>query len=172
MRTKKIDDYKLVEMLKQGKQQKEIAHIMGVSEPAISQRLKKLLPPPDSLKDLTEKEQKFIIAKAKGKTNTDAALASYEATSRESAKSIGSQLMDRPEIRKAIDDLMELRGIGREFRIDKLGQHMKNRDPNVSLKALDLGFKLANDFPPLRSFNLNANVDITPVDLSKYRNKE
>lgn len=172
MRIRKIDDDKLFEMLHQGKQQKEIAHIMGVSEPAISQRLNKLLPPPESLKSLTEKEQRFVLEKVKGKkTNTEAALLSYEVGSRESAKVIGSQLMDRPEIRKAIDDLMELKGIGREFRIEKLGQHMKNRDPNVSLKALDMGFKLANDYPAQRNINLNADLNITPLDISRWKSR-
>lgn len=172
MRAKKIDDDKLLEMLQQGMQQKEIAQIMEVSAPAICQRLKRLLPPPDSLKKLTEKERRFVLEKVKGKkTNTEAALLSYEVGSRESAKVIGSQLMDKPEIRKAIDDLMELKGYGREFRVEKLGQHMNNRDPNVSLKALDIGFKLANDYPPQRSINLNANLDITPVDVEKYRNR-
>ena len=146
-----------------------LTQILGVSEPAISKKLKKLLPLPESLKDLTEKEQKFVIAKVKNKTNTEAVLASYEAGSRESAKVIGSQLMDRPEIRKAIDDLMELKGIGREFRVDRLGQCMKHADPSITLKALDMSFKLANEYPAQRNININANIDIAPVDLSKYK---
>jgi hypothetical protein len=173
MRARKIHDERLLELLREGKQQKQIAHIMGVSAPAICQRLKRLLPLPDSLKSLTEKEQRFVLEKVKGKkTNTEAALLSYEAGSRESAKVIGSQLMDRPEIRKAIDDLMELKGIGREFRIEKLGQHMKNRDPNVSLKALDMGFKLANDYPAQRNINLNADLNITPVDIGRWKSSD
>jgi predicted transcriptional regulator len=170
MKTKKIDDEKLFEMLRQGMQQKEIAQIMGVSAPAICQRLRKLLPPPESLTNLTDKEKSFVLEKAKGRSNTQAVIASqYEVTSMQSAKVIGSQLMDKPEIRKAIDDLMEMKGVGREFRIEKLGQHMKNRDPNVSLKALDIGFKLANDYPAQRNINLNTDLSISPVDIDRWK---
>ncbi len=53
--------------------------------------------------------------------------------------------MRDPEVQVAVDELMERGGIGRAFRIQKLGDHMQNPDPVVSLKALDMGFKLAGD---------------------------
>jgi hypothetical protein len=46
---------------------------------------------------------------------------------------------------------------------------MEHNDPTVSLRALDMGFKLADDYPATKSMNLNVNADILhPVDLSKY----
>lgn len=39
----------------------------------------------------------------------------------------------------------EMKGAGREFRIAKLAEHMNHPDPVVSLKALDMGFKLSGD---------------------------
>ena len=46
MRERKIDDDKLLELLKEGKPQKEIAKILDVSEPAISKRLKEVVTTP------------------------------------------------------------------------------------------------------------------------------
>ncbi len=69
----------------------------------------------------------------------------YDVSSRESAKALQNTLMDNPKITTALDDLMEQKGIGKTFRIEKLGEHMKSPDPVVSLKALDMGFKLSGD---------------------------
>jgi predicted transcriptional regulator len=170
MRQRKTDDEVILKMLREGKTQKEIAKHFGVSPVAIHKRVKRLLPPPESLRNLTEKEQKFALSVAGGKTQTQAALDSYDVTSTESAKVIGSQLMSKPEVRQAVDELMEFHGLSRSYRVRRLKGHVDNRDPNVSLKALDMSFKLDNSYPPARNINLNASVDLSPVDLSKYRN--
>jgi hypothetical protein len=173
MNQRKIDDEVLITMLREGRLQKDIAAHFKVSPVAVCKRIKRLFPKPESILDkysLTDKEKSFVLEKARGRSNTQAVIASqYEVTSMESAKVMGSQLMDKPEIRQAIDDLMEMKGIGRGFRVEKLGQHMKHKDPSVSLKALDMGFKLANDYPAQKNINLNVNADISPVDLSKYK---
>jgi hypothetical protein len=88
---RKTHDEEILKMLKAGKTQKEIAAHFGVSPPAICKRLKRLVPPPKSLEKLTQKEQKFAIERAKGKTQTQAALASHDCASLASAKSLGSQ---------------------------------------------------------------------------------
>ena len=59
---RKTDDNTILEMLKDGKTQKEIAAHFGVSPAAICKRVKRLLPPPESLQELTEKEQAFAVA--------------------------------------------------------------------------------------------------------------
>jgi len=140
-----IDDTILLEMLKEGKMQKEIAEYFKVSPVAICKRLKRLFPPPESLEALTDKEKQFAIERAGGRNATQAALKAFECSSMQSAKVIGSQLMDKPEVQIAINDLMEMKGIGREFRVERLGDHIRSFDPVVSLKALDMGFKLAGD---------------------------
>lgn len=149
MRQRKINDSQLITLKKEGMLQKNIAKVLGVSEPAITQRLKKLFPEkyeaPKSLEVLTDKEQRFAIERASGRTATQAALKAYECSSLQSAKVIGSQLMGKPDVQTAISDLMEMKGIGRNFRVDKLGEHMRHPDPVVSLKALDMGFKLSGD---------------------------
>jgi len=176
MNQRKINDQVLLSMLHDGKLQKEIAEHFHVSPVAVCKRVKRLFPKPETILseyNLTDKEKSFVIEKAKGKSNTQAVIASkYEVTSMESAKVIGSQLMDKPEVQKAlqsIPDIFEKIGRGREYRAKKVGQHMENPDPNVSLKALDMGFKLANDYPAQRNINLNADLNIAPVDISKWK---
>jgi len=175
MNRRKIDDELLIAMLQEGKLQKEIAEYFHVSPVAVCKRIKRLFPKPETILDrynLTDKEKSFVIEKAKGRSNTQAVIASqYEVTSMESAKVMGSQLMDKLEVRQAIDDVFEKIGRGREYRAKKVGQHMENPDPNVSLKALDMGFKLANDYPAQRNINLNADFILSPVDLERYRNR-
>ena len=51
------DDKTILDMLKDGKTQKEIAAHFGVSPAAICKRAKWLLPPPESLEELTEKSR-------------------------------------------------------------------------------------------------------------------
>ncbi len=148
MGTKIINDNKLIEMYNEGKPQKEIASYFGVSPVAVCKRLKRLKPVPDILDkyNLTDQQKSFVVEKAKGKTNTQAALESYEATSRKSAKVIGSQLMDNPTVKMAIDELMDHHGLTKSYRVLKLKQHVDNRDPNISLKALDQTWRLDKSY--------------------------
>lgn len=158
----KIDTNLLLKMIKEGKNQKECAKHFGVSPVAVCKKLKRLLPPPKSLENLTEKEKKFAIEVAKGKTATQAALNSFDVSSMNSAKVIGSQLMGKPEIKMAIEELMEYHGLTRSYRIVKLKDHVDHADPNVSLKALDMSFKLDGTYAPEKHQSVSATVQITP----------
>jgi hypothetical protein len=53
--------------------------------------------------------------------------------------------------------------------VKKLKSHVENVDLSISLRALDMSFKLADDYPATKNVNLNANVPFTPIDLDKYR---
>jgi predicted transcriptional regulator len=152
------DDDIILEMLKAGKTQKEIAKHFSVSPAAICKRVKKLLPPPESLQELTEKEQAFAVAISKGMTQTDAAMTAFDVTSRASAKSLGCTLMTKPDIQVAVSELMQQQGLTRTYRVQKLKQHVDNRDPNVSLKALDQSWKLEGAYTETR-VNLNINYE-------------
>jgi hypothetical protein len=44
--------------------------------------------------------------------------------------------------------------------VGRLKGLVDNRDPIVSLKALDMSFKLDNSYPPLRSINHNTEVKL------------
>lgn len=150
------DDDTILEMLKEGKTQKEIAAHFGVSPAAICKRVKRLLPPPESLQELTEKEQAFALAISKGMTQTDAAMTAFDVTTRSSAKSLGCTLMAKPDIQMAVAELMQQQGLTRTYRVQKLKQHVDNRDPNVSLKALDQSWKLEGAYTETH-VNLNIN---------------
>jgi len=152
------DDNKILEMLKAGKTQKEIAAHFSVSPAAICKRVKRLLPPPEILQELTEKEKAFAVAISKGMTQTDAAMKAFDVTSRTSAKSLGCTLMTKPDIQVAVAELMQHLGLTRTYRVQKLKQHVDNRDPNVSLKALDQSWKLEGAYTETH-VNLNINYE-------------
>lgn len=174
MRVRLIDDDKLLEMYRAGKLQREIAEYFKVSPVAVSKRLKRLLPKPETILDkygLTDKERSFVIEKAKGKSSTQSALESYDARSRDTAKVIGSQLMDNPKVRMAIDELMDAHGLTRSYRIGKLKNHVDNRDPNISLKALDQSWKIDGTYIDTHLHQHQvAEYTFTKIDLSRFGN--
>jgi len=142
MRRRQTNDNVILEMLKKGCTQREIAQHFGVSDNAISKRVKRILPPPESLQRLTDKERKFALEVAGGATQTQAAMNAFDVTSRDSAKVMGSQLMNKPDIKIAVNEIMQQEGLTRRYRVRKLKGHVDHTDPNVSLKALDQSWKL------------------------------
>lgn len=145
---KKIIDDVLNTMIADGKPQREMARLFGVSDAAISKRIKKLTQaePPESFKSLSPKEQKFVLAKLEGKSGTAAALQAYECGSVESAKTIGSRLSGDPDISRAIDDLMHEAGIGRRRRILRLRDLIEAKDMGIAAKGLDMSWKLDGSY--------------------------
>ncbi len=142
---RKTDDRVIIEMLRAGKMQKEIAEHFGCSAVAVSRRIKRInqaIKTSEVLKDFTKKEQDFCLEVASGKTKTNAALASFDCGSRESAKSIGIELMRRDDINKAVSEIMDSEGLGKRVRVRKLREHVSNVDPGISLRALDQTWRL------------------------------
>ena len=128
---------------------------------AVCKRIKRLLPKPQQVLDkynLTDQQKRFVIEKVRGKTNTQAVLASYEVNSLQSAKVIGSQLMDKLEVKMAIGELMDYHGMGRSYRIGRLKDHIDNQDPVVSLKALDLSWRLDGSYAPEKHINVEVRT--------------
>jgi hypothetical protein len=130
-----------------------------------------LLPDPLANHNLTEQQRRFVIEKSKGKTNTQAALLSYDCNSLQSAKVIGSQLMSDPEINTAIQDLMTSEGLTRRYRVRRLKQHVDNRDPHVSLKALDQSWKLSGEYAPEKYLSMNLDIDATNAKIRELKSK-
>jgi polyhydroxyalkanoate synthesis regulator phasin len=128
-----------------------------------------LLPDPLANHNLTEQQRRFVIEKSKGKTNTQAALLSYDCNSLQSAKVIGSQLMSDPEINTAIQDLMTSEGLTRRYRVSRLKQHVDNRDPNISLKALDQSWRLDGSYAPEKHLNVNVDIDRTSREIEELK---
>ena len=171
MRSRKVSDEQILNLHEQGFNQSQIGEALGVSNVAIHKRLKRILVMAN-LERLTPKEQKFCLAVSEGKSRTRAALEAYDCSSIDSAKALQNTLMGKEEVQATISALMDAHGLTRSHRIRILKGHVDNKtDPHVSLKALDMSFKLANDYPPQRNINLNADLLISPVDLEKYRNR-
>ncbi|MBI5184758.1 MAG: hypothetical protein HZA01_03420 [Nitrospinae bacterium] len=161
-----INDAKLLEMFESGNfNQKELARLFNVSGAAICKKLKRLqaeLPP--SLEALTVKEQKFCLEVASGETQTNAALKSFDCGSRNSAKAMGAKLMQKPALQVAISELLEECGMDRRYRLQKLRNHIENRDPNVSLKALDQSWKVEGMYGDEgKNINVGVQIDINEV---------
>ena len=151
---KKVNDEKLLEMLRQEIPQKEIAKYFGCAESFITKRKKQLMATrieePETFANLTDQQKKFVIAKAEGKTNIVSAQTAYEVTSPESAKSMGSSLMKNPSIQASIAELMDSHGLTKDNRIKQLKNLVYSKDGNVSLKALDQTWKLDGSYSPER----------------------
>jgi predicted transcriptional regulator len=144
---RRTDDSIILQMLEDGKQQKDIAEYFGVSPAAICKRIKRLHPPESkSLKMLSAKEQKFAIAISEGKTQTAAVMESFDVTTRDSGKSLGSKLMQRSDIQTAVSEIMQQEGLTRKYRVQKLKTHIDSPDPNVSLSGLNQSWKLDNAY--------------------------
>jgi hypothetical protein len=157
MRQRKIKISELLEMIKAGKEQKFCANYFRVSEAAISKTLKRIAPLPESLNKLTPKEQKFCLAVAEGKSRINAALEAYDVKDRESAKALQNQLMQKDDIKIAVNELLQIFGLTKGYRINKIKQLVDHPDPNISLKSLDMSWKLDGSYAPEK--HLNANFD-------------
>jgi len=146
MAQRKVDDNIVLQLLREGKNQRQIAEHFQVSPVAICKRLKGIMPKPKSLGNLTPNEQKFAVAVAEGKSRTQAALDSFDVSSRESAKALQNALMQKDDIKIAINELMNIFGLTRGYRINKLKSHVDHVDPNISLKAIDQTWKLDGSY--------------------------
>lgn len=148
MRRRLINDEELIELLKQGETQKAAALHFGVSEAAISKKIRRLLPPPDLDKySLTQKQKAFIVEKVKGVSNTDAAMKAYDCKDRASAKTLANTLLKKADIQASITELMEVCGVGRFQRVKKLSEFVNHRDPAIGIRGLNMAFKLGKDYP-------------------------
>lgn len=168
----KITDInKFLEMLREGKSQKKIASYFRVSPAAVCKKLKRLTPPPETphFNELTDKEKVFVIEKAKGKSNIQAVMQSHDVSSKESAKSMASQLMAKPEVQMAITELMEHHGIDKSYRIKRLKHIIDSPDLNIAHKGLDMSFRLDGSYAPEKNINLDLVMQISPEEIRALR---
>lgn len=167
-----LNDDAVIELFKQGLSLAEIGRQLNVSSVAIHKKVKRLglTRLPESLSKLTGKKQDFVLAVASGQSRINAAMSSFDVTTRDSAKALQQTLMKDPGVKLAISELMEVKGIGRDFRVEKLRQHIDNPDPIVSLKSLDMAMKAADDSGERRGKQLQDVVVMSKADLTEYRN--
>jgi hypothetical protein len=176
----KINSEQLLKMVEEKASRKEMSERFKCSGAAISKKLTKLTAtaapaaPAEPLKidALTPKEKSFVVAMARGESQTSAACHAYDVGSRQSGKSLGHTLMKNGDIREALEEIRE-REIPLSHLVKKLRMHVDSPDPSTSLRAVDMGLKLHDAYPATKNMNLNANIDIiSPVDLSKYANDD
>ena len=172
MGQRKVDDNIVLQLFREGKKQKEIAERFGVSAVAIHKRLKRILPKPQSLEKLSVKERRFVIGVVEGKSKTQAVMESFDVSSRASAKAMQNALMQKDDIRIAIAELMEIYGLTRGYRINKLKSHIDHLDPGISLKGLDMSFKLDGLFSPEKHINMNIDLKTLTDDLKALDEEE
>ncbi|MBM4322981.1 MAG: hypothetical protein FJ115_05405 [Deltaproteobacteria bacterium] len=152
-----LDTKLLLQMREEGKTLKEIASRFNVSFQAISQRLKLLqgYSMPASLDKLTEKEKKFAVAVAGGKSQTQAAFDAYDVVDRVSAKAIGHKLMKDEGVKAAVTDLMEMEGLTKRNRVRRLKEIVYHKDPNAAIRGLDQCWKLDGSYAPTKVVTMN-----------------
>jgi hypothetical protein len=138
----KINVEQLLKLKQEGKSLKELAEYFGCSKVAVWKRLKHAVPLPPSFTKLSQKEQKFVLAKARGLNNVQAATEAFDVTNAKSAKSIGSRLMKDPDVKEAVDDLMFQVGLGRRYLLQRLKTLVDHPDGNLNVKALNLCFQI------------------------------
>ena len=93
----------------------------------------------------------------------------YEVSSLPSAKSLGSQMMKKPKIEAAVSEWMDYHGLTRDYRVKTLRKHVDNRDPNVSLKALEQSWKLGGNY---HETHLHVEMNIDDLMQSKQEAEE
>ena len=166
---RKINDKLLLERHAAGASGLELATMFNCSPAAISKRLSRLVPSePSAIDKLTPKQAAVVKRIAAGESPTNAVSVCYDVTTRASASEISRRLMAAPDVQLALDEEMNRAGLTRKYRVTKLAKHCEADDPAVSLKALDMSFRLADEFPAIKSKTLSVNVDVSPVDLSKF----
>lgn len=166
----KINSELLLKMLEEKASRRDMAAAFGCSEAAISKRLARLKAEPTEplkLDTLRPKERTFVVAIASGESQTSAALKAYDVSSRQSAKSLGHTLMGNQGIKEALEEIRD-REIPTDYLLKRLRHHVDSKDPATSLRAVDMGLKLHDAYPATKNLNLNANVEVHPVDLSRY----
>ena len=166
---RKINDRELLERFNAGASGIELAAHFGCSPAAISKRLKRLAPgPPKAIDQLTTKQAAVVKRIVAGESAVNAVECCYDTTSRHSAHEVARKVMAVPGVQLAIEEEMNLAGLTRRYRVNKLAEHVEAADPGIALKALDMSFKLADDFPAIKSKSQVIHWVASPVDLSRY----
>jgi hypothetical protein len=152
-----------LERVKRGEMsQKEVAVKHRCAESYITRIKKGSLPlvEPESMKLLSEEDKRFVFAKVEMKYGADAAEAVYQVQNRNSAKALACMKMKDPLIRASVVELMDMRGLTKDDRIQQLKKLVFSKDGNISLRALDQTWRLDGSFQPLQ---VDFNVNYDPV---------
>lgn len=179
----KFEDEDMIKLLREGMNKTEIAKVLGCTRQAIHKRIDllglKVIPPNkhitpeeilgESADKLTLQERNFAMDVATGSKPSVAARKNFPDLAPRTQQMKSSTLMRRPDVKEAIDTIMERAGMGRVKRVEKLVEHIRSKKEETSLKALDMSFKLTDEYPAQKTVKINVNMDWIPVDLNNYR---
>jgi hypothetical protein len=165
---------RIIELHHQGVPQHEIARIVDRSRAYVNKVIKGSLAepePPLLIDGMTKEDARFCAEWFATENATEAYSRSHIVASRDVAKTMGSRTLKRPDIRAALQEIMD-KEIPVSKLLKKLGQHVDSRDSAVSLKAVDMGLKLHDVYPGEKRRNINLNMEwkFSPVNLSEYKN--
>ncbi len=176
-RLRRTDDLKILELYAEGKTQKEIGEVFGVTDVAISLRLKKILPlvkvvkekrflsrePLDMqlLQDLKNANtvQEEVHTQCP-KTANENNIISPEHNGNNDSNTVMDVVDVEPEEVRELGDLMSACGLNKEYRLQRLKRCIDHPDPGVVLKALDQSWKLDG------SYHNDKNINITGINIA------
>jgi hypothetical protein len=111
------------------------ASVKTVDTPVVAEKPKKP-------RRLTHKQRVFIKEKAKGKTNTEAAMIAYNVKDSTVARSVGAENLAKPSIREALELALEKAGITVEAAVAPIQKALEYKDPDGDERAqLDMRLK-------------------------------
>lgn len=168
-----MDNNQFKDLVEKGKNDREIAEFFNVSPQAVwakrkrmekKHKLTKALPP------LTTKQQEFVekMTTEKRPKGLEVVKEVYGITDNKQAQMQLQRTMNSPAVREAITTILDRNGITRDMLTKKLKTHINSSKAEISIKAVDMGFKLHDDYPASKNVNLNVNLEWLPVDLNEF----
>jgi hypothetical protein len=106
--------------------------------------------PPQSFTKLPSQQQRFVLLKAGGAPNIEAAQGAYNCETTDSAKTIACRLMAEPDINVAIRDILAQEGYPIRKRLKRLGELIDCADLTIAGRGLDMSFKLDGSYAPIQ----------------------
>ena len=105
---------------------------------------------------LTIKQRKFVAEAVSTGNATEAALAAYDTTDRNTARAIASENLAKPALQEAVAELLDAGGLS-DRKLAEIHAHYlalyRHPDPSMKalgLKALDMAYKLRGAYAPDR----------------------
>lgn len=107
---------------------------------------------------LTLKQTKFVRETARTLNPTEGAMRAYDVVKRSTASEIAKENLDKPYVKKALEELLEEK-MTKEEVLGVLSRNIE-QDKNISAsnQAIDIRFKLSGDYAPVKSMSINKNI--------------
>jgi hypothetical protein len=166
----KIDADLFREMVNARKPDTEIAGFFGVTPQAVWNRKKRMAAKGtlDPVRSLTECQAKFVGLLEQG-VKPIAAITAVKNVLPGCEKVAVARMMASPGVKEAVSAILVTAGVTRELLASKLKTHVDSAKPEISLRAVDMGFKLHDDYPAAKNVNLNIDVAWFPIDLNEFK---